>query len=345
MRVIKGESMERESKVTSKDIAKACGVSQTTVSYVINNTAGVNISEKTRKLVLETAKRLNYIPNNAARGMRMKSAGSIGVVIGRNTVNIGFNNVLRGIKSVLDQSGMSITLLHDDQDKLHDAEYMNYYRSGRIDGIVFCFCEIGEEEKRMIEEKGIPYITADESGVRGKELTGQDMLHDAIAQSVDFCVEKGFATMNFFSFKYGETLFSYKYNIFKDTLTRLMPETSLRRIVIQIKDRERDDIQEEILSIIKSEPCDLAVTPNQRLGLYVQSAIMKNRLQFPQYPKHICLDTSHMLGNIYPSVTSLDIPLAAIGEESCKALLSLIRGEKPEPVEFKAKLKPGTSTE
>ena len=337
--------MEREHKVTSKDIAKACGVSQTTVSYVINNTAGVNISEKTRRLVLETAKRLHYIPNSAARGMRMKNAGSIGVVIGRNTLNIGFNNVLRGIKSVLDKYGMSITLLHDDQDKLQDAEYMNYYRSGRIDGIIFCFCEMEDEEKQMIEERGIPYIMADESGVWGGGLPGQDMLQAAIAQSVEFCVGKGWNIINFFSFKYGENLFSHKYDIFKATVLRLLPEAELRRIVIQIKGREREDIQQEILSIIRSSSCDLAITPHQRLGLYVQSAIMKNRMQIPQYPKHICLDTSHMLGTIYPSVTSLDIPLVAIGEESCRALLTLIRGEKPGPAEFKIAVKPGTSTE
>lgn len=48
--------------VTAKDIAKLCGVSQATVSYVINNRQNQKISEETRRKVLDAVETLHYYP-------------------------------------------------------------------------------------------------------------------------------------------------------------------------------------------------------------------------------------------------------------------------------------------
>ena len=95
----------RKKNVTAKDIARACGLSQATVSYVMNNKEGKKISEATRRLVLQTARELNYIPNSTARSMRTNRSMSIGVVTGWNNLSMGFSLVLRGVKEYLDAAG------------------------------------------------------------------------------------------------------------------------------------------------------------------------------------------------------------------------------------------------
>ena len=57
-------------RVTSADVARAAGVSRTTVSYVLNNTAHQKIPQETRQRVLEAAARLAYAPSAAARALR-----------------------------------------------------------------------------------------------------------------------------------------------------------------------------------------------------------------------------------------------------------------------------------
>lgn len=54
-------------KVTSKDVAKAAGVSQATVSYVLNNVEEAKISVETQQRVLQVARELGYTPNVVAR--------------------------------------------------------------------------------------------------------------------------------------------------------------------------------------------------------------------------------------------------------------------------------------
>jgi DNA-binding LacI/PurR family transcriptional regulator len=56
--------------VTGEDVARAAGVSQATVSFVLNNTAGQTISEGTRTRVLTAARELGYYPNAAARSLK-----------------------------------------------------------------------------------------------------------------------------------------------------------------------------------------------------------------------------------------------------------------------------------
>ncbi|MFJ3799144.1 LacI family DNA-binding transcriptional regulator [Streptomyces sp. NPDC090088] len=55
---------------TSADVARLAGVSRATVSYVLNNTSAVRISEPTRRRVHQAAKELGYVPHAAARSLR-----------------------------------------------------------------------------------------------------------------------------------------------------------------------------------------------------------------------------------------------------------------------------------
>ena len=53
--------------ITTKEIAKICGVSRTTVHRALNNTG--RISEKTKRMILETAEKNGYRPDLLATGL------------------------------------------------------------------------------------------------------------------------------------------------------------------------------------------------------------------------------------------------------------------------------------
>lgn len=64
---------------TIKDVAKRAGVSQSTVSLVINNKS--NISDETRRKVLKAIEELNYHPRHSARGLAFQRSGNIGFIL------------------------------------------------------------------------------------------------------------------------------------------------------------------------------------------------------------------------------------------------------------------------
>lgn len=63
-----------------RDVAKAAGVSVTTVSHILNNTPHTRASAETRERVRAAARDLGYGPNLLARGLRTQKSELIGLV-------------------------------------------------------------------------------------------------------------------------------------------------------------------------------------------------------------------------------------------------------------------------
>lgn len=72
--------MKRE-KVTMKDIAKELNLSLATISYVLNHSEKEKISHETRIKVMETAKRLGYVPNQTAKSLAKRRSNLIGIIV------------------------------------------------------------------------------------------------------------------------------------------------------------------------------------------------------------------------------------------------------------------------
>jgi LacI family transcriptional regulator len=67
-------------RVTMKDVADHAGVSQTAVSFILNDVPNANIPEETRARVWSAIKELNYRPNAIARGLRAQRTHTIGFI-------------------------------------------------------------------------------------------------------------------------------------------------------------------------------------------------------------------------------------------------------------------------
>ncbi|NIK62009.1 LacI family DNA-binding transcriptional regulator [Kribbella shirazensis] len=70
----------RPKRVTMTDVARRAGVSQPTVSFVLNDRRDVAVAEETRRRVLEAAAELDFVPNRAAQLLRSNRSFTVGVV-------------------------------------------------------------------------------------------------------------------------------------------------------------------------------------------------------------------------------------------------------------------------
>lgn len=98
---------------TLKDIAKKCGVSTATVSYVLNNSPRP-VLPATRDRVLEAIAEMGYQPNAYARALRGVRTPVIGVVFPHRTVpltNVYFGPALEGIVAQATERRMATMLL------------------------------------------------------------------------------------------------------------------------------------------------------------------------------------------------------------------------------------------
>lgn len=141
---------------TIKELAKYCGVSVATVSNILNNKPGA--SDKTRKLVLEMAEKLDYTPNVVAKNLKMQKTRSIGVIAEDMTI-FSIPDIIDGITDYCQERDYQILLTNLRLFKKYNDTYYNrddYY------GLV------GLEIKKLMEKQveGIIYVAAHERVIR-----------------------------------------------------------------------------------------------------------------------------------------------------------------------------------
>ena len=92
--------------MTIKDIAKLSGVGVSTVSRVLNDRP--DVSEESRRRVLEVIAEHNYLPNNSARSLVRTKSDTVGLVV-RGVQNPCYTDIIRAIEHKLDLAGYTLS--------------------------------------------------------------------------------------------------------------------------------------------------------------------------------------------------------------------------------------------
>ena len=121
--------------VTIKDVAKAAGVSVTTVAQALNNNRPVN--EDTRQRVLAVVESLGYIPSYSASHMKRKNSG----IIGCFTVDISedfTSRILKGAEREVTASGLSMLIASVVEFGYDYDKARRFFYSYNVDGLIIC---------------------------------------------------------------------------------------------------------------------------------------------------------------------------------------------------------------
>ncbi len=171
-------------RVTSQDVADRAGVSRTTVSLVLNNVPGVQITKATRQRVLVAAEELNYVPDAAAQALVSRQSQIIGLILIRTPHQIAADSFLTqtldGLIQSIHQQGMR--LLIDIVDPRHQKEtYLQLVRANRIDGIILSGPRIDDQALTELEQVQFPTVLLGQ--MPGSWFSSVDVDNRAAAQT------------------------------------------------------------------------------------------------------------------------------------------------------------------
>jgi DNA-binding LacI/PurR family transcriptional regulator len=99
-------------RTTLKDVAEASGVSQSTVSFVLNEVPNQTISAATRDRVRDAAKELGYVPHGIARALMEGTSRIVVLNIERNRESNYSQNFIRGLDKELALYGFALLVRH-----------------------------------------------------------------------------------------------------------------------------------------------------------------------------------------------------------------------------------------
>ena len=180
-------------KVTTKDLAKICGVSRTTVTRALHGTG--RISEETRSMILEKARELGYQPDLAARSLVVGKSMMLGVTI-VDLNNMYFPSIVDAIEKRAREEDYILTItLHEDSREL-ERKLIHTLVSHRADGLILNPVNKGEDFWRMMKNISIPYCILGLKEMEGCASVGVDEFRAGQA-ATEFILQKGYRDIVF----------------------------------------------------------------------------------------------------------------------------------------------------
>jgi DNA-binding LacI/PurR family transcriptional regulator len=145
---------------TMKDIARRAGVSESAVSFALNDRPGV--SEATRDRVRRVAEQLGWRADSAARALSGEGAGTVGLVLARRAHTYGVDSfvleLISGIQQVLAdyQLGLLFQMVEDIDAEC--ATYRRWWAERRVDGVLVVDPRKADPRPELLDELGLPAV-------------------------------------------------------------------------------------------------------------------------------------------------------------------------------------------
>ncbi|SER94255.1 LacI family DNA-binding transcriptional regulator [Pedobacter rhizosphaerae] len=145
---------------TIKDIAKALGLSTSTVSRALRDR--YEISEETKKLVLAYAEKVNYRANPIARSLKERRSYSIGIIVSEIANNF-FSQVINGIESIAYDKDYHVIISQSHESFEQEKLNVDHLASRSIDGLLIALSSETQniDYLRDLYAKGLPIVFFD----------------------------------------------------------------------------------------------------------------------------------------------------------------------------------------
>lgn len=121
--------------VSIKDVARIAGVSDKTVSRVVNREP--NVTQDTIEKVQSAIDALGYIPNLAARSIRSSRTNIIGIITDYISTTPYSGDIVRGVQDWAGANGRTVLLANTDGNAEREANIWRTFKAHRIDGVLY----------------------------------------------------------------------------------------------------------------------------------------------------------------------------------------------------------------
>lgn len=315
--------------VKLKDVAQRAGVSVATASRVLNGHTSVGAVDRDR--VLEAASQLGYVPNNSARALRSQSTRLVGAIIPTLDHAI-YARMVDALQARLEKAGMSLIISSCGYDLERERMQSRVLVAHGVEAMVLVGAEHHPETSGYLRRAGVRQIFTYTTTVgEGDAAIGFDNA-EAARSAAEFLLGLGHRRFGMIA---GITQGNDRARQRRDAfLDRLEAAGVPRREVIVIEmpyniEMGRAAMQE----MMQTHPRPTAVfCGSDILAVGALRHCQAERLRVPEDVSIMGFDNLEVSELVMPSLTTLTVPLRAMGEAAADTLMALGRGEAISPV-------------
>lgn len=124
-------------KPSAYDVAKLAGVSQTTVSFVLNDTPDSNIPDETKERVWAAIRELNWRPNSIARALTSRRSHTIGLISDEIVTSSHAGSIIQGAQDAAWASGKMLLVINTSYNHEIEQGAAEMMLERQVEGIIY----------------------------------------------------------------------------------------------------------------------------------------------------------------------------------------------------------------
>lgn len=322
---------------TLKEIAAQLGISITTVSKSLKGYS--DVSEKTKKAVIELAQKLHYTPNSFAVNLRTKESKTIGLII-PTLVHDFFSSVIKGILEEAEKRDYMVIILQSNEKLEFEKKQIDLLLNKRVDGILMSLSnETGDFEhlKSIIAHK-TPLVLFDKIAklVNCSKVTINDK--KAAYDAVCYLINKGYKKIAHFRGSYLPQNAIDRFLGYKKALedNGIPYDSSL--VYVCENNADFEDGYENAKKVIEEHPeIDAIFAVTDLVAIGIIKYFNEIEISIPQRIAVLGFSNWFMSSVISPKLSTIDQPGFEIGKKSAAILFDEINQKKKNlPVVFQS---------
>ena len=317
---IKDQSKEN---ITIHDVARALGVSASTVSRAISGKG--RIGEETRRRVLQYINENSFYPNASARSLAQSKTYNIAIILPevRDLVDMPFfHTCMHGAEEVAQLGDYDVLVVTTDGGNLKPLERMVNNR--KVDGIILTRLYKKDPFVKYLKSSGIPFVAIGNS--EDKDVVTVD--HDnygACRELVSLLISKGINRVAYLGGGLDQTVNVKRYEGYTDGLKDAGKK--IEKGIVYTDLTSRIQVSKAVEEILKSG-ADCILCQDDYICDEVVHHLAEKGIKIPRQMKVASCHHSKLLDNFPVTITSLKFDTMEIGRRACQILLSMIAGEE-----------------
>ncbi len=312
-------------------IADRVGVSQATVSYVLNNKPGARVSAPVRAEILRVARELNYYPNEAARrlaGMRSRTLGILQLYV-RHSVLAGWwsAEVMRGIADAGFAQGYHLMIYAMSEDVRQMC--LNAVYSGRLEGLIILAPYRDEPLLKELSDANIALAAVGSQQVYGDKMVAVDADNEMGGyMATRHLIEQGHRRI---AHLHGALNIPNAYDRLNG-FYRAMAEANIP--VDPALVRETGFLEQTAYEVTRQllqlpEPPTAIFAANDVSAIGVLRAVKEANLRIPQDVAIVGYDGTPFTQLTEPPLTTVQQPASEMGHIATEYLIEIVEGRTP----------------
>ncbi|MCC8408403.1 LacI family transcriptional regulator [Mucilaginibacter sp. UR6-1] len=321
---------------TIKDIARALGISPSTVSRALRDS--YEIGAETKQKVLDYARQINYHGNPVAQSLRNKRSNSIGVLVA-DVANSFFAQAINGIESVAYQNGYNIIISQSHEEYEREKANMQHLASRSVDGLLMSVSAQTTDYTHIHElhRQGLPIVFFDRilNEIETHRVSSDNFKTSYNATSL--LISKGFKNIALLASTPQISITTERVNGYKQALTdnNISIDENYIKYCYQ---GGRNDI--EVAEAIKT----LFDNDKKPGALFIASDLISTAsiraLKSIKYPENLAIvgySNADVIDLLSPGISYIRQPAFEMGQIATQMLIKLIESKYP-VYEFETRL-------